>query len=110
MSEANKVQPIKPGEIAKAKQDFIPDEVLSTFNRLIAENYSDGSATVKQCDVVDWLTRDGRFRRTDLFDRGWLNVEEIYRSAGWKVEYDKPGYNETYQAYYVFTPYRGVPA
>lgn len=31
-------------------------------------------------------------------DHGWLDLEDIYRDEGWTVEYDSPGYNETYEA------------
>ena len=37
-----------------------------------------------------------------VFKNKWLDVEEVYRKAGWKVEYDKPGYCEDYEAYFVF--------
>lgn len=41
--------------------------------------------------------------RGDVFERGYLDIEETYRKAGWSVVYDKPGYNETYDAFYTFT-------
>jgi hypothetical protein len=41
--------------------------------------------------------------RNEIFKKGWLDVEEIYGKAGWKVEYDKPGYNEDYAAHFIFT-------
>jgi len=40
--------------------------------------------------------------RAEIFDKGWLNVEEVYRAAGWAVEYDKPGFNESYSATFTF--------
>ena len=40
--------------------------------------------------------------RNEIFNKGWLNIEEVYRSAGWKVNYDKPAYNESYDAYFTF--------
>ena len=33
---------------------------------------------------------------------GWLDVEGIYRKAGWDVEYDSPGYCEDYPATFKF--------
>lgn len=36
----------------------------------------------------------------------WLNFEGAYRRAGWKVEFDKPGYNESYPATFKFTAYK----
>lgn len=40
--------------------------------------------------------------RETIFRRGYLNVEEAYREQGWSVVYDKPGYNETYDASFEF--------
>jgi hypothetical protein len=41
--------------------------------------------------------------RQEVFDNQWLDIEDIYREAGWKVSYDKPAYNETYKAYFTFS-------
>ena len=30
------------------------------------------------------------------------DIEDIFREAGWKVTYDKPAYNESYDAYFKF--------
>jgi hypothetical protein len=41
---------------------------------------------------------------TDLiYANRWMDVEPVYRKAGWKVDYDRPGYNESYEAHYTFT-------
>lgn len=37
-----------------------------------------------------------------MLDREHLDVEDVYRAAGWEVTYDKPGYNETYDATFTF--------
>jgi hypothetical protein len=31
-----------------------------------------------------------------------LDIEDTYREAGWKVEYDKPAYCENYPANFTF--------
>jgi hypothetical protein len=42
--------------------------------------------------------------RKDIFDKGWLDIEDIYRAADWVVAYDKPGFNEThFEANYTFS-------
>jgi len=43
-----------------------------------------------------------RMARDEIFDRGWLDVEDLYRISGWRVEYHKPGYNETYEPTFEF--------
>lgn len=40
--------------------------------------------------------------RQEIFDNRLLDVEDVFRSQGWKVEYDKPGYNESYPATFTF--------
>jgi len=40
--------------------------------------------------------------RSEIINNGWLNIEEAYRAADWEVEYDKPAYNETYRAHFIF--------
>ena len=31
-----------------------------------------------------------------ICEEGWLDVEDVYRKAGWEVIYDAPGYNESF--------------
>jgi hypothetical protein len=97
-----KVVPIKPHDIVREKSKHIPPAVIEAFNELIAKGFSGGSARVVQDDVVKLIVEKG-FKRSDIFDNGWLDVEEIFEKNGWKVEYDKPGYCETYEAYFVFS-------
>jgi len=99
---ANKVKPIKPGEVADKKKIDIPDAAFEAFNELIAENYNGRTATVYQDKVVERMAAKG-LNRNEIFKKGWLDVEEIYGKTGWKVEYDKPGYNEDYAAHFIFT-------
>jgi hypothetical protein len=96
------VCPITPSEVAVARQGSIPDAVFEAFNELIVENFSGRSATVHQGDVAKLLKEKG-VNVQQAFSRSWLDVEDVYRQAGWRVEYDKPGYNEDYDAYFVFT-------
>jgi hypothetical protein len=100
------VKPIAPDEIIPAREEQIPDGVIEAFNELIAKNYQSGSSIVKQPAVVNLIMvkmglTDGD--RSKVYDEYWLNIEEIYRKAGWTVEYDKPGYNENYDAFFTFT-------
>lgn len=92
--------PATPEDILALKRRLIPSFVLDAFNELIAENYRAGSAIVDQDEVV---TRIHAKMGPGEFDRHWLDVEPLFRQAGWKVEYDKPGYNENYPAKFIFT-------
>ncbi len=94
-------RPIRPEEVTKVQVEQFPPEVFQVFNALIAENISNGDALVFQEDAVKRMVACG-LRRALIFQKGWLNVEDAYREAGWKVEYDKPGYNESYPASFRF--------
>jgi len=96
-------RPITPNEVVEAKIAAVPDAVFEVFNDLIAKAWNGRSATVFQKDVVDTLEMDYAFARDDIYDNHWLDVEPAYIEAGWKVEYDSPGYNETYPATFKFT-------
>lgn len=117
----SQVEPITP-EQAELKLE-LPPAVIRAFNRLISERYSVGGARILQSEavaaVLDELKKDGVTKPNlkplssddtlqvpltpqDVYNRGWLDVESVYRNAGWTVNYDKPGYNESYEAFFVF--------
>lgn len=94
--------PIKPEEVQDVKDSLIPEKVIEVFNDLIAENWAYTSSTFTQNEAIHRITCAMNITREEVYGRGWLNVEDIYRKVGWKVEYDKPGYNETYEATFTF--------
>ena len=96
------MDPIKPDDVARQKKELFPDGVIEAFNELIAETFVNGQASFKQEDVVERIVSKG-IEKTDIFSNHWLDVEEIYIKAGWKVKYDQPAYNETYPATFTFT-------
>lgn len=93
--------PIKPQDVAKSKATVFPEVVFDAFNELITQEFANGYATIKQDDVVRLMVTKG-LKREDIYQKGWLNVEAAYQAAGWDVEYDKPGYNESYPATFTF--------
>ncbi len=100
--------PIRPREVARAKAASIPEEVFEAFNELIAQGWNGRFANVRQKDAADravlkMKARDPSATRAALYDNGWMDVEDAYRKAGWKVEYDKPGYCEDYDAFFRFS-------
>ena len=56
--------------------------------------------------MLEILATNADLTRQTVFDNGWLDVEEAHRAAGWRVEYDKPAYNESYDAFFVFSKRR----
>ena len=93
------IKPITPAEVVDKKIELIPDFVLAAFNIYIAEHWDGRQSTFKQSEVVDYI----KSVNSEFIDYKWLDIEPIYWRAGWKVEYDKPGYNESYPATFTFT-------
>ncbi len=102
------IEPLSPNNVTTRKQSIIPDVVIECFNELIAQNYGDDSSTFKQIEVADLICLKMRqqghpdFNNRVIYDKHWLDVESIYRGKGWIVEYDKPGFNESYDATFTF--------
>jgi len=107
-AKGDTVKPIRPSEVQNRKNETIPDVVIEAFNELIVKglNASGTHSTVKQSEAVALIhSKDSTLSGT-LVDNGWLDVEDLYRCAGWEVEYDKPGYNESYPATFKFSKKR----
>lgn len=94
-------KPIRPEEVGSAKVQHIPAAVFDAFNAEIAIQFADGSAVVKQNAVLERLKAGGMLA-SEIFTAGWLNVEDAYRAAGWKVSYQKPGLGEDGPAIFTF--------
>jgi hypothetical protein len=101
-------KPIRPQDVGAAKTECIPAAVFDAFNAEISARFSGRSATVMQEAVVARLV-DGGMKRSEIFAAGWLNVEEEYNASGWKVRYEKPGFNESGSAYFEFVAAPGEP-
>ena len=97
------MQPISPSEAARRKFEAIPPEVIQAVNELIVENLQQGRAIILQKEIIERAQRRGLREPKQLFyDRHWLDFEAIFETAGWSVKYDKPAYNEDYDAYFEF--------
>jgi len=94
--------PIRPEDVTAAKAAALPDEVTDVFNELIAEAWDGRSAIVMQDDAAEAISERLGISHQEIYDRHLLDVESVYRAAGWGVTYDKPGFNETYRPYFTF--------
>lgn len=97
------VKPITPQQVGAAKTKEFPPQVIEAFNSLIAKSFVNGEATVYQEDAVAAIAGRLDVDKSKIYDEGWLNVEEMYKDAGWDVRYDKPAYDENYRAHFVFS-------
>jgi len=97
-------KPITPEQALNIKEASIPDEVYEAFNELLAEGISiEGYCTIYQSEAIDRIQCKLNCERDEVSSKGWLDVETQYIKAGWEVEYDKPGYNENYEAHFKFS-------
>jgi len=110
------VKPITPDEVGAKQATQIPSFVVEAFNIEIAKHYDNISrvAKVPQSSVLEQIVKqqtadyeeetvDATQRlKKQAFENKWLNVEAMYEDAGWKVSYEKPGYNESGDAYFTF--------
>lgn len=93
---------IRPDEIAKKKAAIFPVEVIEAFNVLIAKNFTNGRANVTQEDAIKAICSSLGISRVEVFKNHYLDIEEVFREAGWSVKYDKPGWDENYGAFFIF--------
>ena len=97
-------RPLSPGDIANAKSSTIPDEVIEAANELLAKRW-DGYKSIFTLKELVALARSKRAsveHDSFLFDSGAYDIEIPFRESGWAVEFDRPGYNETYEAKFIF--------
>ncbi|MES3004588.1 MAG: hypothetical protein V4690_00575 [Patescibacteria group bacterium] len=98
---AKRTGPMKPSEVGARQRESFPPEVFEAFDELIAQNFADGRAKIETPEVSKLII--AKLNGSRRFSSKWLNVEEAYRAAGWKVKYDSPGYNENYEAHFIFS-------
>lgn len=84
----------KPITLPQEVKSAMPDEIVEVFNDLIQRYWDGRQARFKQEEAVGLIATKLSIRPNSVFDKHYLDVEELYRQAGWKVVYDKPGFNE----------------
>ena len=96
--------PLTPEEMREHASP-IPGAVFDVFNALLAIGAGIRPVTIMQPEVEHKL-RQHNIDIKEAFEKHWLDVEAAYEAAGWTVKYDKPGYNESYEPSWTFTPKR----
>ena len=96
------VKPISPNEIKLEKT--LPDDVISSFNELIIENYRNGESSFKAKDIVEKISIKMNISSASVYEKHFLDVESLYVKNGWKVKYEQPCYGDgNFDAYFQFT-------
>jgi len=103
-----KVKPISPEEIGDKKAATIPAAMIQAVNELLAIKWNGSSAVLRQDDILKRYFEisglaDTRENHEKLFERHAMDFEDMYRKLGWKVYYDRPAYNESYEPTYEFS-------
>lgn len=108
------VVPFTPAEVADQQVKRLPEFVIEAVNEVLVKKTVNGYGTIPQDDLIEAIcvkarmTMSHKFKsvaqlREVLFAERWLDFEKTYRAAGWKVDYDRPGYNESYSATFTFS-------
>jgi hypothetical protein len=102
------IRPISPDEIMSNLDKIIPSAIIQSVNELLKDGYRGGDVTIKQKDIVKMAVNLDNSLVGNIDKKKCLDFESIYEKAGWNVRYDKPGYNETYDAFFVFSPKKKI--
>ncbi|HZJ65947.1 MAG TPA: hypothetical protein VFD36_20710 [Kofleriaceae bacterium] len=101
------MSPLRPEDVVDKKRDRMPKEVIAAFDELIAEKWDGREAVIPQPEVIERIKQKlVTLSGDDVIGRGYLDIEPIYEKVGWKVEYDKPAFNEAGTATFTFTKRR----
>ena len=108
--DVREVKPITPQEVEEARKNDIPSFVIEAVNKLLKKKWDGQKAIIAQDEIISEMKpsyvlglENGVRFRAKVFSNHWLDFEEIYEESGWKVEYNKPSYDESYGAYFKFT-------
>lgn len=100
------VKAITPDEAQVAKfEQYVPEEVILAANELIASRLdASGYSGFTLNELIKAIQkRMPEMSSERIVKEKWLDIEPFYRAAGWKVDYDQPGYNESYAAKFTFS-------
>ena len=98
----SETQPITPQEVRE--QNLIPGVIMSVINQLITDNWDGKQSKVNQDDIVSKIVECSHLKRNEIFEKNYLDIEDNYKSAGWKVEYNSPDRDQSFKEYFIFKP------
>ena len=103
----SKITPITPQEAKEEIEKNFPDFVIEGVNNAIRKHYfGKSSFDITQNEIMAEVLKVAPEGVTmqKIFDNHWLDFEQVYRKFGWIVNYDKPAYCESYEAFFTFQP------
>lgn len=96
------IKPINPSDIVALKRGTIPEQVIEVFNELIAKYWNGSQSTFSSKYVAALIAERMGITPLEVYQKGLLDIESIYEKQGWNVIFDNPGFNESYEAHFVF--------
>lgn len=100
----NEIKPLSPHDIMDNIEKIIPTFVIEAVNNLLIKKFRGGEVTIKQLEIMEEIKRLSDITSTEVYLNKWMDFEEVYNKNGWIVNYDKPGYDENYDAFFTFKP------
>ena len=94
------IAPISPEDAKKHHSVNIPNWVIEFINEKLIKGAFNGIVKIQQGEIL--AARPIDVSSKEVFENYWLDFEDLYRAVGWNVTYDKPGYNESYEAFFIF--------
>lgn len=93
------VKPITPSQVDKDRIVHIHPVMIKTINNLISERWNGTFAEIPQEDIIEEFLKsmhEGWGGRERIFEEKYLNIEVIYRSAGWRVSLENSIINKVF--------------
>lgn len=99
------IKPITPDEAYEQRLKSVHPGIIDVVNTILKREFVSHNSVIiiRQDDIIQAFLATHSSTRQEIFDNKWLDFESIYKDAGWHVLYDKPGYNESYSAYFKFS-------
>ena len=104
------VKPITPEGAGIKKIETLPDFVIQAFNDTIVKNLANNYSSFKVMEVSDHmrdLATSSGMNAIEFDKRAekehWYDVEPFYQAAGWKVKYDSPDRDSSFDPYFIFS-------
>lgn len=89
-------KPLSPSDLDR--EAILTPEEVKVVNQLMFNAGWDGhSIIIYEKDLLDELQKIGSTQPKIVHA-----VRRVYEAAGWVVEYDSPGYDESYRAHFIF--------
>lgn len=106
----SEIKPLSPEEVINLRPKHILPEIIEAVNKFLCERFN-GNNSVKilkkelvSKTIIACEANGKTMTERILIDNGHLDFEIIYSSVGWKVKYESPDRDESFESYYLFTP------